>query len=151
MVFVYPFVLNTQTTVYQFFDTIQSMYQEIAEMNVGKRTAVNNAFFAGFTSPVDIDEEERKFITTVAEQMEFELPDDFFDLGNLGKDPLSISMYGGPKLIGNSEEINKYKKIKKLHGTISEALEWVPVEKHFLVCTVCDWLFKTAVKRLMRI
>ena len=108
--FVYPFVLNTQTSMYQFFDTIQSMYQEIAGMNVGKRTAVNNVFFAGLTSPVDIDEEERKFITTVAEQMKLELSDDFFDLGNLGKDPISISMYGGPKLKGNSEEINKYKK-----------------------------------------
>lgn len=129
--FVYSFELNTQTTMYQFFDTIQSIYQEIAGMNVGKRTAVNNAFFAGFTSPVDIDEEEREFITTVAEQMKLELSDDFFDLGNLGKDPLSISMYGGLKLKGNSEEINKYRKIKKLRETISEALKWGSVEKVF--------------------
>lgn len=105
---VYPFRLNTQTSMHQFLDTIRSMYQEIAEMNVGKRTAVNNAFFAGFTSPVDIDDEERKFITEVAEQLEMGLPDDFFDLGNLSKDSISVSMYGGPKLKGNSEEITKY-------------------------------------------
>ena len=119
---VYPFRLNTQTSMHQFLDTIRSMYQEIAGMNVGKRTTVNNAFFAGFTSPVDIDDEERKFITEVAEQLELGLPDDFFDLGNLGKDSISVSMYGGTKLKGSSEEITKYRKIKKLHETISNAL-----------------------------
>ena len=128
---VYPFKLNTQTSMRQFLDAIRSMYQEIAGMNVGKRTDVNNAFFAGFTSPVDIDDEERKFITEVAEQLELGLPDDFFDLGNLGKDSISVSMYGGPKLKGSSEEITKYRKIKKLHETISNALDWAPVEKAF--------------------
>lgn len=128
---IYPFRLNTQTSMHQFLDTIRLMYQEIAGMNVGKRTDVNNAFFAGFTSPVDIDDKERKFITEVAEQLELGLPDDFFDLGNLGKDSISISMYGGPKLKGNSEEITKYRKIKKLHETISNALDWAPVEKAF--------------------
>lgn len=129
--FVYPFVLNTQTSMYQFFDTIQSMYQEIAGMNVGKRTAVNNVFSAGITSPVNIDEEERKFITTIAEKMKLELSDDFFDLGNLSKDPISAGLYGSLNLKGNSEEINKYRKIKKLRETISEALKWAPVEKAF--------------------
>lgn len=129
--FVYPFVLNTQTSMYRFFDTIQSMYQEIAGMNVGKRTAVNNVFSVGITSPVDIDEEERKFITSIAEKMKLELSDDFFDLGNLGKDPISAGLYGSLNLKGNSEEINKYKKIKKLRETISEALKWASVEKAF--------------------
>lgn len=128
---IYPFRLNTQTSMHQFLDTIRSMYQEIAGMNVGKRTTVNNAFFAGFTSPVDIDDEEQKFITEVAEQLELGLRDDFFDLGNLGKDSISVSLYGGPKLKGSSEEITKYRKIKKLHETISNALDWAPVEKAF--------------------
>lgn len=128
---VYPFVLNTQTTMHEYLDIIRSMYQDIAGMNVGKRTTVNNAFFAGFSSPVDIDDEERNFITEVAEQLELGLPDDFFDLGNLGKDSISINMYDGPKLKGSSEEITKYRKIKKLHETISNASDWAPVEKAF--------------------
>ena len=107
------------------------MYQEIAGMNVGKRISVNNAFFAGFTSPVDIDEEERKFITTVAEQLELVLPDDFFDLGNLSKDSLTSNIMTGPNLKGTPEEIQKYRQIKKLHETISNALDWASVEKAF--------------------
>lgn len=74
---VYPFRLNTKTTMHKFLDMIRSMYQEIAGINVGKRTTVNNAFFSGFTSPVDIDDEEQKFIITVAEHLELGLPDDF--------------------------------------------------------------------------
>lgn len=128
---VYPFVFNTQTTIQQFLDIIRSMYQEIAGMNVGKRTAVNNTFLSGFINPVDIDDEERNFITTMAEHLELGLPDDFFDLGNLSKDAISISLYSSPALKGTSEEINKYKKIKALHETISKALEWAPVEKAF--------------------
>lgn len=125
------FVLNTQTTMRHYLDTIRSMYQEIAGMNVGKRMTVNNAFVAGLTRPVDIDEEEREFITTVAKQLEMDLPDDFFDLGNLNKDSLSVSFLGGPNLKGSPEEIQKYRKIKKLRETISKALEWAPVEKAF--------------------
>jgi len=128
---VYPFRLNTQTTMQQFLDTIRSMYQEIAGMNVGKRIAVNNAFFACFTSPVDIDEKERNYIATVAEQLELGLPDDFFDLGNLSKDSLTSNIMTGPNLKGTPEEIQKYRKIKKLHETISNALDWAPVEKAF--------------------
>ena len=37
----------------------------------------------------------------------------------------------GPKLNGTSEEKQKYWKIKRLHETISKALEWAPVEKAF--------------------
>ena len=128
---IYPFVLNTPTTMRQFLDTIGSMYQEIAGMHVGKRIAVNNAFLAGFTSSVDIDEEERKFIAAVAEQLQLGLPGDFFDLGNLGKDSLTSNIMTGPNLKGTPDEIQKYKKIKKLHTTISKALEWAPIEKAF--------------------
>ena len=128
---VYPFVLNTEITISQYIDMIRSLYHEIAGINVGKRICASNGLFANFISPVDIDEKEREFITAVAEQLEIELPDDFFDLGDLNKDPLSSNIFSGPKLNGSSEEIKKYRQIKKLHETISKALEWAPVEKAF--------------------
>ena len=128
---VHPFVLNTEITMQKYIDTIRSLYHEIAGMNVGERIFVSNAFFKGFTSPVDIDEEEREIITTVAEQLKLELPEDFFGLGNLNKDSVSLNILGGPKLNGTPEEIRKYRQIQKLHETISKALEWAPVEKAF--------------------
>ena len=55
-------------------------------MNVGGRSVTANIFFAGFTSPVDIDEDEKEFITAAAEQLGCKLSDSFFELGNLNKD-----------------------------------------------------------------
>ena len=65
------------------------MYQEISDMNVGSRSVTANILFAGFTSPVDIDEDEKEFITAAAEQLGCKLSDSFFELGNLNKDTLT--------------------------------------------------------------
>ena len=56
------------------------MYQEISDMNVGSRSVTANIFFAGFTSPVDIDEDEKEFITAVAEQLSVSCPIPFLNL-----------------------------------------------------------------------
>lgn len=130
---VYHFELNTETSMGEYINSIRTMYQDIAGITVGKRVPVTNSLLSGFnfSSPVDIEEDERKFITSVAEQLELELPEDFFDLGNLGKDSLTSNFMTGPTLKGSSDEIRKYKLIKKLHETISKALEWAPVEKAF--------------------
>ena len=61
-------------------------------MNVGSRSVTANIFFAGFTSPVDIDEDEKEFITAAAEQLGCKLSDSFFELGNLNKDTLTCSI-----------------------------------------------------------
>ena len=62
-------------------------------MNVGSRSVTANIFFAGFTSPVDIDEDEKEFITAAAEQLGCKLSDSFFELGNLNKDTLTFEQY----------------------------------------------------------
>ena len=118
-----PFVLNAEITMKEYITSIKNMYQEISDMNVGGRSVTANTFFAGFTSPVDIDEDEKEFITAVAEQLERKLSDSFFELGNLNQDTLTSNLLSGPKLNGTSEEKQKYWKIKRLHETISKALE----------------------------
>ena len=65
-------------------------------MNVGSRSVTANIFFAGFTSPVDIDEDEKEFITVAAEQLGCKLSDSFFELGNLNKDALTSNPLSGP-------------------------------------------------------
>lgn len=130
---VYHFELNADTTMRDYYDSIYAMYQEIAGMNVGKRFHFSNPGFPklDFETPVDIDNDEREFITAIAERMELRLPDDFFDLGNLSKNSLVSNPFSGPKLNGSADEIRKYERIKKLHETITKALEWAPVETAF--------------------
>lgn len=72
------------------------MYQEISDTNVGSRSVTANIFFAGFTSPVDIDKDEKEFITAAAEQLGCKLSDSFFELGNLNKDTLTSNPLSGP-------------------------------------------------------
>ena len=130
---VYRFVLNAETSLSEYIDSIRAMYQEIAGMNPGKRRSLEDTPFAGFnfTDPVDIDEEEREFITTTANQLGIELPNHFFDLVNLSQNMLPSTIFGGRDFSGTPDEIQKYRKVKKLHKTISDALEWTPIEKAF--------------------
>lgn len=130
---IYSFVLNTETTTQHYIDTICSMFQEIVRIKVCRRQPTNNNPFSSFNflTPVDIDDDERKLITSIAGHLDLELPDGFFDLGDLSKDPLTSNVFSGPKLKGTPDEMKKYRKIKKLHETISEVLEWAPVEKAF--------------------
>ena len=128
---IYPFSLNADTTMAQYIDTIKGMYQDIAGMDVGTRMSVNSAHLAGFKSPMEIDEDERKYLESVAKQLQLSLPESFFQLGNLSKNTFSSNPLTGPSLDGTSAEIQKYRKIKKLHETISKAIEWGPIEKAF--------------------
>lgn len=129
--FVFPFVLNSQITMQEYISLIKTMYKEIAEINVGSRTPVSNALLATFQRPVDIDEKERDFFTAIAKQLDLELPDSFFELGNLCKDSLTSNILSGPTLNGSPKEREKYWKIQKLNETISKALEWAPIEEAF--------------------
>lgn len=129
--FVSSFVLNSQITMLQYISLIKTMYKEIADMKVGSRSPVSSTLLVNFKSPVDIDENERDFLTDIAKQLELELPDSFFELGNLSKDSLALNAFMSPTLSGSPEEKKKYRKIKKLHETISEALDWAPIEKAF--------------------
>lgn len=126
---IYQFRPNVKTTVEEYIDSIRAMYQEIAGMNVGKRALMSSNF--AFCSPMDIDENEKKFITSFAERLELGLPDDFFDLGNLKKNALASNILTGPSLEGSTEEKRKYEKIQELQEAISDALKWSTVEKAF--------------------
>ncbi len=126
-----PFALNTETTMDQYLYTIRALYQEISEMDVGKRISITNPF-ARFTSPVDIGEDEKEYISGAAEELDIDVPDGFFDLGNLCNDSLSaMSLINGPSLEGTTKEKDKYWKIKDLHKLIIKALSWGPIEKAF--------------------
>jgi len=126
---IYQFRPNTNITMEEYMDSIRAMYQEIAGMNVGRRTSISAGPF--LYQPADINEEEKEFITSMAKILELELPEDFFDLGNLSKNPLSSDFLTGPRLEGSADEIRKYEKIQELQETISDALKWARVEEAF--------------------
>lgn len=126
---IYQFRPNTNITMEEYMDSIRAIYQEIAGIKVGRRTSIPAGLF--LYQPADINEEEKEFITSMAKILELELPEDFFDLGNLSKNPLSSDFLTGPRLEGSADEIRKYEKIQELQETISDALIWARVEEAF--------------------
>lgn len=126
---IYQFRPNTNITMEEYMDSIRAIYQEIAGIKVGRRTSIPAGLF--LYQPADINEEEKEFITSMAKILELELLEDFFDLGNLSKNPLSSDFLTGPRLEGSADEIRKYEKIQELQETISDALKWARVEEAF--------------------
>lgn len=123
--------MNSENTIQKFITSIKNMCQEISEIRIEQREQMSDIWRVKYANPIEIEREEKEFIMTVAKQLNLELSDSFFDLGNLSKDLLPSDLFGGPNLNGSPEEEEKYWKIKKLHETISKALEWAPIEKVF--------------------
>ncbi|MBQ6432025.1 MAG: hypothetical protein IJJ99_09160 [Oscillospiraceae bacterium] len=120
---VYPFVLNTNLSKSRFVDTIRSLYNEIAQIDIRKLTTANKTLM--MHQPVVLEEHQISLISCFAEALEVDLPEGFFDLGNLCQDLLC---FGGIKVEGTPEEEQKYWKIEELYKTITEAMLWAPVE-----------------------
>lgn len=133
---VIDFVLNSAWSMNRYKDTIADMYQTIAGLHVGKRApreiiGTSIAPVISFYNAEEIDKDERELLCLAAKKLELSLPDDFFDLGNLERTTMPSFAFNGPSLKGTDEEKEKYRLIKKLHKTISEMLDWMPVEKAF--------------------
>lgn len=109
--------MNSENTIQKFITSIKNMCQEISEIRIEQREQMSDIWRVKYANPIEIEREEKEFIMTVAKQLNLELSDSFFDLGNLSKDLLPSDLFGGPNLNGSPEEEEKYWKIKKLHET----------------------------------
>jgi hypothetical protein len=137
----YQFVLNNMQSKKEYKKQIVRLFHEISEMNVGKReepqykpkSALELLSGSGstFSDPVSIKEDDRKKIEKVLKVFGFSIPEGFFDLGNLSQNTLLRSVYSNDSLIGTETEKDKYYKIDELLDTISEAIEWAPIEDAF--------------------
>ena len=128
------FMPNAEKTAAQYMDIIRKLHREISEMQVGKRAGnpeIIPALNASFRKPVEINGDDRKFLSSAARQLELDLPDGFFDLGNLVQDTAPANMLWGVRLDGTEIEKKKYRCIQRLKETISKYLDWAPVEKAF--------------------
>lgn len=135
-----PFKLHSEHSIEGYRAQIAQMYQDIAGLHIGQRIIENDnrsslAFtgitLSSFYPPIKIEDDRKEFLTKIAKQFEFELPEDFFDFGNLSKNILAGMPFGGYSLEGTAEEKQKYNLIEKLYDTIAECSKWAPIEKAF--------------------
>lgn len=132
LVSVQQFVPNVKYTMTDFIGRIRSLFNEIAGLQVGKRSkGTNSPYTLSLSTPLEISDDDRKYLISIARQLELDLPDDFFDLGNLTKSSIPTGIFGSSQIDGTDDEKTKYHKIVKLKEIISECLEWAPIEDAF--------------------
>lgn len=128
------FVPNTEMTMSRYLEKIHALFDDISARKLEKRVELPEKiakYTFAFNKPVEISEDERKIIYSVAEKLDINITEDFFVLGNLSQSSIPTGIMGGYSLNGTDAEEEKYDAIKKLLKTISKALEWAPVEDAF--------------------
>ena len=128
------FVPNTEMTMSRYLEKIHALFDDISARKLEKRVELPEKiakYTFAFNKPVEISEDERKIIYSVAEKLDINITEDFFVLGNLSQSSIPTGIMGGYSLNGTDAEEEKYDAIKKLLKTISKALEWAPVENAF--------------------
>lgn len=125
------FVPNTEMTISKYLEKIRTLFDDISALKLEKRFELPEKIEKYFNNPVEISEDERKIIYSVAEKLNINITEDFFILGNLSHSSVPIGILGRNSLNGTDAEIEKYNTIKELLETLSKALEWTSVENAF--------------------
>ncbi|MDO4394224.1 MAG: hypothetical protein Q4C80_07425 [Bacillota bacterium] len=118
----------------ELFKEIASLFSQIAKIHLPlKAKDTSNLFQFINKEPIVISDDRRSVLTQVASKLEIELPNDFFDLGDLSRNPLRSTqvLVGGTDLEGSSEAFEKYQLYDELETAISDYCEWGPIEKTF--------------------
>jgi hypothetical protein len=90
-----------------------------------------NPISIGYTKVV-MESETCKLIETVAEHLDISIDNNFYDLGNLSKNSLSLSgIYGNKELQGTDDEKKKYSALMQLKDKIEECMGHLQLEKYY--------------------
>ena len=128
------FVPNTKMTMNKYLEKICALFDDISARKLEKRVELPDKiskYTFAFNKPVEISESDQKLICSVANQLGISITEDFFALGNLSQNTMTPSIIGGTSITGTKAEEEKYDTIQELLETISNALNWAPVEKAF--------------------
>ena len=131
---VISFIPNANMTISKYLEKIRTLYADISARNLEKRIEMPEKiakYTLALNKPVEIDEDDRKIICSMADQLDINISEDFFVLGNLSQSSIPTGIMGGYSLNGTDAEKEKYDAIQQLLETVSKVLEWAPVEKAF--------------------
>ena len=112
---------------------IRDLIKQISEMQlVTSNLPVQPAFELFVGKKVEIENNTISIIKTVADNLEIELDEDFFNVGNLKESPmLSNIPFGGRELDGTKEETAKYNAIISLKELIFKATAHMQMERYY--------------------
>lgn len=116
---------------------IENIFKRISDIHLAEYN-FNSCFGKGWFSTIDsklveISAEEQAYITNMANALKIDLPDDFFALGDLRRNPLKSAniLVGGSDLDGSKEAQKKYSLINKLEKELDSINRWIPIKASF--------------------
>lgn len=136
-----PFTLNTDCSVQKYENQIEQIYREIINMAVYKRRkTVENDIMSTICRTVKFDDNRKKeLLEKTAKKFNINLPDYFFELGNLSRNTLQTyqnmnDIYLGNSrdeddLVGSVYERKKYYLLNDLYTIIQQYEKWKLVEE----------------------
>ena len=114
-------------------DKITDLFNEISDIHLqGKSPAAYRGWITAYSQePVTIADTWKKNLKGFANLFDIRIADDFFELGDLARDPMkrTISVLnGGSDLTGSDEAIKKYDLIETLKDELSDFVKWSNIE-----------------------
>ncbi len=130
-VVVRPFANNKQVKVKDYIERIKVLFSKIKKIEVeADILPFKNQLLA--TKKVEVNDNVERIIRSIAEQMQIELGEQFFELGGLSENTFgSIPALGKRNLNGSDDEKKKYDYINELCDQIMELLSWAPIEEAY--------------------
>lgn len=112
-------------------EKIKQQYDVISKLDIEHTSALlGNQLFAN--KKVEIHENVKKVVSSIAEQLSIELEEDFFDLGGLSENTIgSLAVLGRRDFVGGKNEEEKYELINSLSKQIVELISWMPIAEAF--------------------
>ena len=125
------FVPNTEMTLSKYLEKICALFDDISAIKLEKRVELPeriSKFIVGLNKYIEISKNDQMIIRSMADQLDINITDNFFVLGNLSENPAASVLTHSYSLEGTDEEKGKYRAINKLLKTITKALEWASIE-----------------------
>ena len=127
---------NVEMTMSKYLEKISVLFDNIGSIKVEKRVEWPESiskYTSFYEKPIEISESDKQIICVIAQQLNINITEDFFVLGNLSQQTnIPTTFFEGGSFKGTDTEKEKYNKIKTLLDTISKALIWTPVENAFV-------------------
>ena len=127
-----PLKLNTERTLQGEVEEIKELISQVSDIHVPVLSGTLGSLYRGFNTPVEVGAGVVDTIKEAAKSLGASLPEDFFCVGNLTRNPLAApSLFSGPQYDGSPDEKRKHSLIHKLYHKIDEACSWGNVEDGF--------------------
>lgn len=120
-------------SVYDTKCRVEEIKKLILDINHIKLHSLYNKAYISLSNKtrVVISKDKRDLVKEIAENLGCTIEDNFFELGDLYKDSLSLMLSRGGSLEGAEVEKQKYFSIIKLVDMINDLIAWAPYEQMF--------------------